>query len=998
VTTTEGSARGFRKRPPFIAASVVVCLTAVYAILQLLFVRPYLWPSGHGALVAGDARFTGGSGASSMLLARPPEITDHPIGATIVRDVFPGSPAERAGLRPGDDIVAERPAGGSAELDLTPLLMAEPGEQLRIWRSAYWMGLRGPLDIRVLRAGPSGDQEVGVRLDRPPAWSSGSGVLGEWAKRHVWMLIQILVFTGAAAVLLILRSDDVTAAIALMSLAFCAAGGGGPLMGSERILPPGLREAMTTFAWIAGPIAFPLVALAILYFPRKAAILVRHRWLHFVPFLAAGPMLALGSGTALFLAGADSLEAVAVWDAAHPAAYFGSFVAALLVNVAAIAEGLVRYRALQDQNEQRRIRIVVMTAVPGVLAYAIKDGIPMAARLVWGTQTELPWMLTAVLQILVLLPAFGLAYAVAVHRVLAPRLVVRRSIQYALATRTLTALAVLPLVALVAVLVQQRNMTLAQILSGAPLFFIVMIAASAAGWRYRDRARTWLDQRFFREEYDARKILLSLVSRIRFETDPSDLTAMVVSQIDAALHPEMAAILISGVEEARLTPVTVVHGSAESLPLEGGLVSMLRWSDEPLEVFLDDPRSPARRLPPEEREWLECTGATLLVPVLGDAQALVGVLALGPKRSEEPYTAEDRQLLASIAAQIGLALDIVRLRRRFTDSSGTLTTIGAAAAQQPVTAPMMECPRCGRCEDAGMAICPNDGTPLEPVPFMPRIVDNKYRIDMALGKGGMGAVYRARDVRLDRDVALKVVRAELLGHGDSRRRFRREAQIVAKLQHPSIVSIFDYGTFADGGAYLVMELVRGEDLRQRLKREGPLPPVQMARLLTAVCAGIEAAHSEGILHRDLKPENILLTPRDGEVKVLDFGVAKLLQADTGTADVSDRGTMLTMEGMVVGTPAYMAPEQLRAQAVDARTDVFSLGVIAYEMVTGTLPFGGGSVADIALRQAKGPGHLTGSSQLAAALERAIFGALEPDPADRPPTPTAFATAVQRALT
>ena len=135
---------------------------------------------------------------------------------------------------------------------------------------------------------------------------------------------------------------------------------------------------------------------------------------------------------------------------------------------------------------------------------------------------------------------------------------------------------------------------------------------------------------------------------------------------------------------------------------------------------------------------------------------------------------------------------------------------------------MMECPRCGRCEEAGVAHCPSDGTPMRPVPSVPRTVDNKYRIEQLLGRGGMGAVYRARDMRLDRLVALKVVRAELLGDPEARRRFRREAQIVARLQHPSIVAVYDYGTFADGGAYLVMELVRGEDLRHVLQREGRL--------------------------------------------------------------------------------------------------------------------------------------------------------------------------------
>ena len=205
---------------------------------------------------------------------------------------------------------------------------------------------------------------------------------------------------------------------------------------------------------------------------------------------------------------------------------------------------------------------------------------------------------------------------------------------------------------------------------------------------------------------------------------------------------------------------------------------------------------------------------------------LVAVIALGEKRSEEAYTAEDRQLLASIAAQMGLGFDVARLRqaRRPGDRPRGTTRI-----LSPASRPLMECPRCGRCEESGTALCPADGTPLQAVPSVPRIVDNKYRIEQLLGRGGMGAVYRARDMRLDRLVALKVVRADLLGDPEARRRFRREAQIVARLQHPSIVSVFDYGTFVDGGAYLVMELVRGEDLRRVLQREGRLEPQRAHR-------------------------------------------------------------------------------------------------------------------------------------------------------------------------
>ena len=168
-------------------------------------------------------------------------------------------------------------------------------------------------------------------------------------------------------------------------------------------------------------------------------------------------------------------------------------------------------------------------------------------------------------------------------------MVLRRSLQYALASKTLTVIAVLPAIALALSLVRDRSRTLGDIFMGSAGLYIVLIVVSVAAFRYRERARQWLDLRFFREEYDARKILLSLASRVRFETDPADLAAMVVSQIDEALHPNMVAILVGGLEDGLLVPVTVLHGSADSLPLDGGLGGMLRWSDAPLDILLHDP-------------------------------------------------------------------------------------------------------------------------------------------------------------------------------------------------------------------------------------------------------------------------------------------------------------------------------------------------------------------------------------------------------------------------
>ena len=850
------------------------------------------------------------------------------------------------------------PSGMPPNIARPPLISPDNPADLAAWRDGY-------------RAGP-------------PAADVWKQDTGGWARTHLGMVVQVLVFTAGALVLFVLRHHDLTAQLSVLALALSGVAGGGSLHGIEHGWPLGLGHVLTVFSWLSSPFAFPIIALAIVNFPSASPLLARRRWLYAVPFLAAAPMIIMATATSLYLVGMDRMRDAALWDASHPGVYFASFALALGINVFAVLEGVQRYNFIHDANERRRIRMAVYTAVPGVIGYAIKDGVPIVAMLIGGEMPRFPWPLVAFLQLLVLLPAFGLTYAVGVARVLGPALVIRRSLQYALANRALAVLTLLPAAALVYVLLQKN---LVQIVRSGSVIYLILFGATLALARYRERARQWLDERFFREEYDARKILLSLASRVRFETDPRDLASLVVQQIDQALHPEVTGMLAGGIAEGEMVPVTAIGRELAPLALDGGIVTMLRWSDEPLEIFLDDPRSPARRLPPGEIAWLERTGAALLVPVLGEERALVAVLVLGGKRSEEAYTKEDRELLATIAAQVGLGLDVARLRRRVAEESAATT----AHLTRPLTPAMAECPRCGRCEDHGTAVCPSDGAELRPGPT-PRVIDNKYRIEQLLGRGGMGAVYRSRDVRLDRQVAVKVVRPELLDDNDARRRFRREAQLVARLQHPGIVSIFDFGTLDSGGAYLVMELVRGEDLRRVLHREGRLEPARAVRILTAVCGAIEAAHQEGVLHRDLKPENILLPGGNVEAKVLDFGVAKLLEEPTRVAnEPGDMHSTLTVAGTIIGTPAYMAPEQLRASRPGPRTDVFALGVIAYEMLLGDLPFGRGTLTDVVLAQARGPQPMRERDpRIAAPLEAAVLSALSTDPESRPASAEAFA--------
>ena len=974
---------GLERRPQVMWAIVaIVALTLVCTALQIAFVQPYLWPAGDGI------HFSGAPPADTPLPARPVRPDLDLASPPLIDVVAVGSPAVRAGMKAGDRVLELRRGAANRSINLSMLSQANSGERLDAWRQMYWLGVQGPLEWRTVTSGG----ESWIVLERPPAWSATAS--RGWARLHLGDLFQSVVFSGAAVMLLVLRSRDLTAWLSVLALALTAVSGGGPLRGEEAVIPAAGR-ILTVYAWLAAPLAFPVIALAILHFPSRSPLVVRHPWLQAVPLIAAAPMIVPSFATALYLCGVSSMRELAVWDANHPEVFYASAAGAMVLNLLVLIEGVVRYRSNPDANERRRVRMALYTAVPGVLAYTVKDGASIAASVTGTPAPVYSWPVLAILQIFVLLPAFGLVYAVGVARVLGPRTVLRRSLQYALASRTLTVLTLIPSAALLFSLLRDRELTIREVVTGSSGVYVALIAASVAAFRYRERARLWLDQRFFREEYDARKILLSLATRVRFETDPADLASTVVQQIDAALHPESVAILVSGIDEGRVTPVSVLHGSVESLPLEGGLAAMLRWSDEPLEIFLRDPRSPARRLPPEEQEWLERSGTVLLVPVLGQDRALIAIIALGARLSEEAYTDEDRQLLAGIAAQMALGFDVARLRRPQVISSSDTTRVFSPGT------PMHECPRCGRCEDASVAACPADGSTMGLVPSVPRVIDNKYRLDQLLGRGGMGAVYRARDMRLDRLVAIKVVRAELLGDPEARGRFRREAQIVARLHHPSIVAIFDYGTFADGGAYLVMELVRGEDLRRVLLREGRLEPTRTAKILTNVCGAIEAAHREGVLHRDLKPENILLPGGETDVKVLDFGVAKLIAEDRPLDDSSERSsvdptTIQTRTGIIVGTPAYMAPEQLHAASTDARTDVFSLGVIAYEMFSGRLPFGRGTLAEVMLAQSRGVPPLS-SDDVSAAMERAVRAALELDADRRPATPQAFAHLLNAAV-
>ena len=220
-----------------------------------------------------------------------------------------------------------------------------------------------------------------------------------------------------------------------------------------------------------------------------------------------------------------------------------------------------------------------------------------------------------------------------------------------------------------------------------------------------------------------------------------------------------------------------------------------------------------------------------------------------------------------------------------------------------------------------------------------------YKVLEKVGEGGMGEVYRAEDTHLKREVAIKVLPEQFTQDPQRLARFEREAQLLASLSHPNIAAVYSF-EHAEDTHFLVMELVEGEDLSQKLSR-GLLPLEEALQVCLQVAEGVEAAHEKGVIHRDLKPANVKVTP-EGQVKVLDFGLAKMLEDDVTPADISHSPTLtheMTRAGVILGTSAYMSPEQAKGKSVDKRTDIWALGCVLYELLTGKKAFPGETITE-----------------------------------------------------
>lgn len=321
----------------------------------------------------------------------------------------------------------------------------------------------------------------------------------------------------------------------------------------------------------------------------------------------------------------------------------------------------------------------------------------------------------------------------------------------------------------------------------------------------------------------------------------------------------------------------------------------------------------------------------------------------------------------------------------------------AADTIKQIRVDVKRCAECGARFGIDAAFCPFDGVPLETISWDrssdPRTKDrirvgDRYEILETLGEGGMGTVYRVKHTVLDRHFAMKVLRRDLATDPDLAQRFLQEARATAAVKHPSVVAITDFGEMEDGTPYFVMELLEGETVATRLRAQGTIPPTSALHIAQQVAEGLTAAHEANVIHRDLKPDNVFLVGevagKTTDVRVVDFGAAKIVGV-----------SKLTRPGIVFGTPYYMSPEQASGEPIDGRADVYSLGVLMYEMITGRVPFEADTYMGVLTKhmyQAPAPIVAPSGTPLGD-LEAVIMRALAKDPSERYPSMSAFAKAL-----
>ena len=859
----------------------------------------------------------------------------YPGAEVYVAEVTPGSPAARAGLKAGDRITRL----GAVHL------------RTRLDRFAFHprLSFHEPVSIVWLRDGAEMHSTMSVTTARDPFWRTRPGVtLATMRSMQAGMLALAFIIAWK-------RPQDVGALVGAWLLAslgvFCI------------VLPtrlsavwrdlPALLELSFWPPYLSSVCAGAILATFFTVFPQRAP-----RWR-----LILGIVWGVTLPFALLVA-YDRWQVM--YSPQSPPLLSGITSFALLANLLSVLAGAVvmvrNYRQLSSETERRRVRVVLLSSCVGCAS----GGIATAYWAASGTADMTAGMFASRALTLGMLPTalvpFSFAYAITRHRLFDITLILRRGLQHALARRFL--LSLVPAVTLLLLLDFYTHPDPSWLQLGGADAWGALVLLTLGVWAYR-RRDAWLDaldRRYFKERYNAQKLLRELAEDLQHGTHLEDVLPAAARRIEAALHPQHVAVLLRS-PDGRFYESAHAAGAAQPrvrFPAGDRAIRLLAVLCRPLVVGPDAPRTVFDQLPEGERNVLAALGTELLIPIQGSGDTVEAVFALGMKRSEEPYTTEDMDLLTAAALHLRMAL--------------------------PLSATTEECATCGTSYPAGTGRCTTDGAVLERSETPP-LVAERYAVERRLGRGGMGTVYAARDVQLNRRIAVKLLR-ERLESTTAVEQCRREARAAAALAHPNVVTIHDVGVTSDGRPFLVMELLHGRTLRDALSA-GPLPREQTVPILEGISAALEAAHAQGLVHRDLKPENVFLIdsgPDDTRVKLLDFGIATVVDSQSGTRIGA------------LGTPEYAAPEQIRGESPQRSWDVWALAVIAFEALVGMRP-----VACVSMALGRGISE-GGTSWNDGALSRltpplaAVFGkALSLDPRQRYETPTTLLTDLSMAL-
>jgi hypothetical protein len=888
-------------------------------------------------------------------------VPDFSGGQMVLRTVFPNAPASRIGLQPGDQIVAVDGHAVRTALDWMTI-----GANLEVER---------PLRLEIARAGEM--RQATLRLAR--------GSETDWSWRR-WILDGLgwsakLITLGLAFLIALKRRRDPVALLgawflAALAIAFYGEPYGLAMTWRHLPFPLSVMLWLPFFSWFAvGPLLFTFFAV----FPRR---LFRRGWwlaLAWVPFFVLMRWIAPFCYRMVYTP--EQAVGVPIWVVEVA---LGAVPAYVLAGLAAL---IFNYKQLEDLNERRRVRVLLVGAAIGLVGPVLGF-----VLLYWSSRfTYLLLPLPSEALALVLFLAFPLSFAYAIlrHRLFDIRVMIRQGLQYAVARGVL--LSVVPglAAALLIDLLLHAERPLGVILRTRGWVYAGLGALALTAYGLRQRWLEHLDRHFFRERYDAERLLRDVVRQVHEAATFEQAARRVIARIESALHPEFVALLLRDSPLTGYRMPAAAPASLAPLPMapDSKLMALLRLLGRPLELSLTTSGWLVQQLPHHEVESIRQAHLDLLVPIPTAPGRAEAAIALGVKRSEEPYTSDEQELLSAIAAGLAVLLE------------------------RPAMGPMAteafeECPDCGTCCDPGIVRCPHEGTLLALV-RLPRLLAGRYRFERRLGRGGMGTVYEATDIALERPVALKVIREELIGSADAAERFHQEARIAATLAHPNVVTIYDFGLAtssterasivrgtATTRAFLVMERLVGRTLREELRQAGCLSPARTVDILSGVTAAIDAAHRRQLLHRDLKPENIFLA-HVGAIeitKVVDFGLAKFLP-------VAAESTPRTGTGMLLGTLGYMAPEQLSGAMPTPSWDIWALGVIAYEMVTGMHPFAATNLLQwhSALKAGRWTPIAERAQQASERWQQFFERALAPSVEQRPASVAVFFAELQAAL-